>query len=40
MTKIIITKYTEVAKKDMGTDETFLKLKFHQEIINNDEKFG
>ena len=30
----------QVAKMNVGTDESFLKLKFSQEIINNGEKCG
>ena len=29
-----------IAKMNVGTDESFLKLKFSQEIINNGENAG
>ena len=36
MTKIIIAKCRQ-QKMNVGTNESFLKLKFSQEIINNGE---
>ena len=39
MTKIIDVKI-RVAKIDVGTDKSFLKSKFSQEIVNNGEKCG
>ena len=35
MTKIIMARYAWGAKMNVGTDESFLKLKFSQEIANN-----
>ena len=41
MTKnYILTKYVWAAKMNVGTDESFLKIKFSQDIINNGEKRG
>ena len=40
MTKIIANGKIWVAEMNVGTDESFLKLKFSQKIINNGEECG